>query len=248
MWGLLLWALPACAAHYKLFVLTGQSNSLGVTNGGEADPSIGTDAADAGVMFYWHNVADATTSLGDSGGVFTTLQEQQGGYYGGSATHWGPEIDFARSLHRAGVRDFGVIKASRGGGGNTNWHKGSGGHMYTHVVDTVNAATATLTAAGDTFEILGLLYLQGESDEGTVEAPLSGTRLKELVDNLRVDLNGATNMHAVAAGSRRPGQTVTWCGPTRRRSRQALPTSTTSKTSTSSRSSTTRCTSTRRRS
>jgi len=204
--GLACCAPDAEAAHYKLFVLTGQSNSLGVTNGGEADPSIGTDAADAGIKFYWHNVADATTSLGDSGGVFTTLQEQQGGYYGGSATHWGPEIDFVRSLYRAGVRDFGVIKASRGGGGNSNWQKAPLGHMYTHVVNTVNAATTTLTGAGDTFEIVGFLYLQGESDN-TTEAAAAGTRLKELVDNLRVDLNGAANMHAVAGGIAAAGAT-----------------------------------------
>ncbi len=141
------------ATHYKLFVLTGQSNSLGVTNGGEADSSIGFDPADAGIKFAWHNVVSATKSLGDSGGVFTTLQEQQGGFYTGSATHWGPEIDFARSLYRAGVRDFGVIKASRGGGGNTHWSKSLSGHMYSHVVSTVNTATATLTAGGDTFEM-----------------------------------------------------------------------------------------------
>ena len=54
------------AEHYKLFVLTGQSNSLGTTAGGEPDP------ADAGAKFFWHNVADASTSLGDSGAVFGT--------------------------------------------------------------------------------------------------------------------------------------------------------------------------------
>ena len=102
------------ADHIRLFVLTGQSNSLGTTAGGEADPSPGSDPADDAIKFFWHNVADASTSLGDSGGVFTTLQEQQGGYYADSATHWGPEIGFARTLYRAGVRNFGVIKAARG--------------------------------------------------------------------------------------------------------------------------------------
>ncbi len=197
------WVTPASAAHFKLFVLTGQSNSLGVTNGGEADPSIGSDPADAEVKFWWDNVVDATTSLGDSGGAFVSLQEQQGGYYAGSATHWGPEIEFARSLYRAGVRDFGVIKASRGGGGNTFWHKASGGHMYQHVVDTVNAATATLTANGDTFEVVGLLYLQGESDDAG-EAAVAGSRFKELVDHLRTDLNGAASLHAVVGGIASP--------------------------------------------
>ncbi|SHK20106.1 protein of unknown function [Rubritalea squalenifaciens DSM 18772] len=195
----LLAASSALAEHYKLFVLTGQSNSLGVTNFGEADPTSGSDPADDHVKFYWHNVASATTSLGDSGGVFTSLQDQQGGYYPGSATHWGPEIEFSRTLYRAGVRNFGIIKASRGGGGNTLWSKSAGGHMYSHVVDTVTAATTTLTSNGDTFEIVGLLYVQGESNTST-EASIADTRFTELITSLRSDLPNATNMYGVIGG------------------------------------------------
>ncbi len=195
------------AAHIKLFVLTGQSNSLGTTNGGEADPSSGTDASDQHVQFFWHNIVNATTTIGTSGGVFTTLQDQQGGVYAGSATHWGGEMEFARTLYRAGVRDFGVIKASRGGGGNTYWLKGSADdHMYVHVTNTVAAATADLTANGHTFEIVGLLYLQGESDSG-IEITEAGTRLKTLTDNLRADLPNASNLHTVAAGTTAAGLT-----------------------------------------
>lgn len=196
-----------CAgAHYKLFVLTGQSNSLGNTAGGETDPSPGSDPADSKVKFFWHNLVDTTTSLGDSGGVFTSLQSQQGGYYSGNATHWGPEVAFGRTLVRAGVRDFGIIKASRGGGGNSHWSKAAGGHMYAHVIATVNAATATLTANGDTFEIAGLLYIQGESDNST-EAAEAGTRFQILVDNLRTDLPNASSMHAVIGGIAAAGAT-----------------------------------------
>jgi hypothetical protein len=187
------------ATHYKLFVLTGQSNSLGTTAGGEADPTSGSDPADAHVPFFWDNVVDTTISLGGSSGVWTTLQDQQGGYYPGSTTHWGPEIKFARTIYRAGIRDFGVIKASRGGGGNTHWSESRGGHMYRHVRNTVEAATAVLTKAGDTFEIVGLLYLQGESDSGA-EAGIADVRLGELVTNLRADLANASSMHAVVGG------------------------------------------------
>lgn len=209
--SLLLLPQQALCTHYKLFILTGQSNSLGTTNGGEADPSIGSDPSDQHVIFSWHNVKDASTSIGHSGQTlvpatttadFTTLQEQQGGTYASSPTHWGPEIEFARGLYRAGVRNFGVIKASRGGGGNSLWIKGSG-HMYSHVVDTVNAAVASLDP-GDTYEIVGLLYLQGESDSAG-EAAEAGNRLKALTDNLRADLANASNLHTVAAGTTASG-------------------------------------------
>jgi len=199
----------AQATHYKLFILTGQSNSLGTTNGGESNPTSGSDPSDQHVQFFWDNVGSAGSppaSIGDSSGVFTTLQDQQGGIFGGSATHWGPEIEFARTLYRAGVRDFGVIKASRGGGGNGFWLKGAADdHMYDHVLATVNAATADLESNGHTFEVVGLLYLQGESDSGT-EALAAGANLKTLTDNLRVDLKDsgtnliAANMRTVAAG------------------------------------------------
>jgi len=181
-------------------VLTGQSNSLGTTAGSEADPSPGTDPADQHVRFYWHNLASATQSLGDSGGTFTTLREQQGGYYAGRVTHWGPEIAFGRTLYRAGVRNFGIVKASRGGGGNTYWYKSAPDHhMYTHVVNTASNAAAILTGQGHTFEFAGLLYLQGESDS-TAEAAEAGTRLQALVDNLRADLPNAGAMFGVIGG------------------------------------------------
>jgi len=198
---LLLAVVPAApAAHFKLFVLTGQSNSLGTTAGGEADPTSGSDPADSHIKFFWHNIADATHSIGDSGGVFTTLQDQQGGYYAGSTTHWGPEIAFGRMLFRAGVRNFGIIKASRGGGGNSYWLKtATDHHMYTHVVTTVTNATTNLTGQGHTFDIVGLLYLQGESDS-TIEAAEAGTRFKTLVDNLRADLPNAASMFGMIGG------------------------------------------------
>lgn len=185
--------------HYRLFVLTGQSNSLGTTAGGEADPTAGNDPGDSRVKFWWHNVASASTTLGDSGGQWVSLQDQQGGFYPGSATHWGPEIEFARTLVRAGVGNFGVIKASRGGGGNSNWSKSAGGHMYAHVVATVEAATTALTTDGHTFEIAGLMYLQGESDS-TAEAAVADIRLGDLISNLRTDLPNAAAMKVVIGG------------------------------------------------
>lgn len=205
--ALLLVTAPARAAHVKLFVLTGQSNSLGTTDGDGAEPSPGADAADKDVRFCWHNLANAAKSLGDSGGAFTTLREQQGGFYKGSATHWGPEIGFGRRLHRAGVRDFGIIKASRGGGGNSFWSKTAADHhMYDHVLKTVTAATTDLVKGGHTFEIIGLLYLQGESDS-PAEAAIADTRIQELADNLRRDLPHAKALHTVIAGIAATGAT-----------------------------------------
>ncbi len=189
----------AHADHFQLFLLTGQSNSLGTTAGGESDLSPGWDAADEQVRFFWSNVANAESGIGDSAGEWTKLKTQQGGYYPGNATHWGPEFGFARSLSRAGARNLGIIKASRGGGGNSLWSKSNRGHMYQHVVNTVQAATGQLKNEGHTFEIVGLLYLQGESDSLS-EARLAGVRLNQFICDLRSELPHAKQMVAVVGG------------------------------------------------
>ena len=187
--------------HIKVYVLTGQSNSLGTTSGTEIERLPGLDPADDQVRFWWANVADATNSLGRSGGFFGPLQAQQGNfYYAGSETHWGPEIGFGRALYHAGERDFAIVKTSRGGGGNTNWDKASAGHMYAQILDTVGGACARLTAEGHTYEIAGLLYLQGESNT-TAEAAVAGTRFKTLVDNLRADLPNASTLKGYMIGN-----------------------------------------------
>lgn len=185
----------------KVYVLTGQSNSLGTTSGTELDRLPGLDPADDQVRFWWANVADATSSLGSSGGFFKPLQAQQGNnFYAGSETHWGPEIGFGRALYHAGERDFVIIKASRGGGGNTNWDKASSGHMYDQVVNTVTAACNRLTAQGHSVQVAGLLYLQGESNS-TAEAGVAGSRFKTFIDNLRTDLPNASALKGYMIGN-----------------------------------------------
>ncbi|MFO1530796.1 MAG: hypothetical protein U1F77_13950 [Kiritimatiellia bacterium] len=72
----------ATPAKKTVYILTGQSNSLGATYGDETDKLPGTDPADREVAFWWNNFADAGVSIGDCGGVFTGLRAQQGMYYG----------------------------------------------------------------------------------------------------------------------------------------------------------------------
>lgn len=192
--------------HLKVFVLTGQSNSLGTL--GATDATMLRDAPGShpveqnmAVPFFWDNTTDGTPAgdalLGDSGGVWVDLGPQTGGAYANNDDHWGPEIGFSRMLWNAGYRDFGVVKASRGGGGNAYWMKGAADdHMYVQVTNAVNAAMATLPAGYDTYEIVGLLYIQGESNDAT-EAAVADTRFAGLLMNLETDLMNSTNLAGV---------------------------------------------------
>jgi lysophospholipase L1-like esterase len=189
----------------KIFVLTGQSNSLGTlgtTDTTMRHGAIGTHPAEqaGGVPFYWDNRSDGTTTgdaaLGKSSG-WSVVGAQTGGVYAGNDDHWGPEVGFARMLWNAGYRHFAIVKASRGGGGNGFWQKGSeDDHMYQHVVATVNAALADLPAGYEAHRIAGLLYVQGESNNAT-EASEAGTRFSELLANLKADLPGAASITGV---------------------------------------------------
>ena len=101
----------------RIFVLTGQSNSLGTPATTETNmilPQVQSYPADTNVPFFWDNTSDNTpagdAALGDSGGQWTNICFQTGGYYAYSTNHWGPEVGCARMLWDAGYRDFGIVK------------------------------------------------------------------------------------------------------------------------------------------
>ncbi len=187
----------------KIFVLTGQSNSLGTTEDlSEEDITPGHDPLDAQIPFFWANRSSRAGEgcaplYGDSGGKIVTLCAQQG--EGSNPLFWGPEIGFGRTLATAGMTDLMIVKASRGGGGNSFWLKGDGDdHMYRHVVETVLQAVQALPPGTD-FEISALLYVQGESDD-TVEAEAAGERLRALAGHLRQDLPRADGIRVLIGG------------------------------------------------
>lgn len=195
--------------HIEVFVLTGQSNSLGTTaDPTEDDISPGEDLRDAGIPFFWCNrstrAGDGPATLcGDSAGAIVSLQAQQG--EGDDPLFWGPEIGFGRQLSAMGKRNILIVKASRGGGGNSFWLKGAADdHMYRHVIRTVAQATSALPTHVD-FEIAALLYVQGESDTA-LEAEASGERLRLLARNLRQDLPHAGDMKMLVGGIAAAGE------------------------------------------
>ena len=198
--------LPLLAAGktLRIFVLTGQSNGLGTPATTETNmilPKVLAHPADTNVPFFWDNTADNTpagdAALGDSGGQWTNICPQLGGYYNYSAEHWGPEVGCARMLWDTGYRNFGIVKASRGGGGNSYWCKTNSDHfMYDKVVNTVSNAAIVLPAGYTNVQVVCLLYLQGESDSST-EAAIADARFSYLLANLQGDLTNAAGMKAV---------------------------------------------------
>lgn len=109
----------APAAQFDVYILTGQSNSLGTTGDSDTLPNPGVDPADANTRLFWSNVKSSNTVYppvlyGSSGGAILPLQMQQGD---GSANpnFWGPEFGFARTMAKSCASNVLIIKASRGG-------------------------------------------------------------------------------------------------------------------------------------
>lgn len=189
--------VSAQAGDVDVYILTGQSNSLGTTNLESAGFAPGTHPADAQTNFFWSNVNASNTAYppllyGDSGGAITTLQVQQG--FSPSPNFWGPEFGFARNLLTVGDTEVMVIKASRGGGGNGFWDRATfdgnnnGGHMWGHLRDTVDSALSNVVSNGDSFNVRGLMYLQGESNNSS-GAAVAGQLLDDLIGNLQSHIN-----------------------------------------------------------
>lgn len=206
--------LVSVGATIDVYLLTGQSNSLGTTSlegAAITDYGPGDHEADAVTPFYWSNVS-STNSLypavlyGDSGGAVSTMQMQQGDA-GTNPTFWGPEIGFARQMFATGLTDLLVVKASRGGGGNALWDKSTfdannnSGHMWGHVTDSLDVALTNIVNQGDSFSFKGIMYLQGESNNSG-EASASDDRLADFITNLQSHVNAtyanaASDMHTV---------------------------------------------------
>ncbi len=209
--AILLIASQAIAGAVDVYILTGQSNSLGNTANETGDYTPDSHPADSLTNFWWNNVTYATgtyppASYGSSSNVFKTLQMQQSDNTE-SPYWWGPEFGFARTLYDAGRTNFVIIKASKSGGGNTLWDKttfdtnNSAAPMWGHVSNTVFAALNKLTSSGQKFNVRGLLYIQGEANT-VQEAAIAGQRFTLLYSNLMAIINRAypgtaTNMYAV---------------------------------------------------
>jgi hypothetical protein len=180
-------------APLSVFLLTGQSNSLGTTND-EKDYWPGEHPADDATKFFWSNVDARNTEYpptlyGDSASEMKPMQVQQGDH-AANPVFWGPEIGFAQALQAAQRAEQLIIKASRGGGGNTFWSAeayqkdANSGHMWGHLRNVLRQSLGPLVASGRPFRLVGLLYIQGESNSPS-EAELADVRLEELIESLR---------------------------------------------------------------
>ena len=187
---------------YHVYLLTGQSNSLGAVKDSPLNATMLAAYQAAGVQMYNANITNYGSSVTNAEANPSWVQlapQEPGGTVQAQAYFnnlcMGPEYGFAYMMQEKGwftteaFKDqdkLGVILASLDGGGNQYWLKDSAtyANILQHVKDGLLAAKQQGCSA---VSLDGLMYLQGESNDGT-GANAAATRYADFLGNLRGDL------------------------------------------------------------
>ncbi|MCQ2364634.1 MAG: hypothetical protein MJ051_03675 [Akkermansia sp.] len=183
-----------------VYILTGQSNAQGAVYASPASPAQLEQYKSGAIM--WNSSLNnySTNPVFAADNVTWRDVAPQLPIWGGNYS-MGGEYGFASMMERlAGnenvtkangerleIGQLAVIKAALNGGGNQYWVKGNA--AYQKMLEGMKNALQTAVNNGyQSVSIDGLMYLQGESNDGT-GAGLTESRYKEYVANLTSDLS-----------------------------------------------------------
>jgi hypothetical protein len=163
------------AEDIDLIIFGGQSNAQGWQGDAKLYPE---DNIDIEIKFYWK-----TPTFGSSDGKWKNLQPQPGRFDQG---HFGPDLSFIRQLKKSGL-NVALFKYTLGGAGIVNdWKLPGQGGLYDDMVKEYNHAISLLEATGDTVNVVGFFWIQGESDAETDQmANAFYDNLKILITDIR---------------------------------------------------------------
>lgn len=211
---------PASASELHVYLLTGQSNSLGAVKGDPLPDELlreySTEKGGKPVLMWNGNMSGSVSAneasknlvVPDAGKQWEVVAPQLPAY---GAKCMGPEFGFAYTLRRlAGPKagDIAIIKCSRDGGGNEQWAKGQS--LYGLLLNSVRTALERADKKYDTIVLEGVLYLQGESNRSAEKAD---TRFLSFREDLSKDIKAKPiKGHKVHAGLKKAvvGECATW--------------------------------------
>ncbi len=202
--GWLLGCVTQAVPTNHVYILTGQSNSLGAVKGSPASPEQLEKYSSKGMLWNGNMVRD-TGECFDHNPSWSQVAPQEPCYPAASGNFcMGPEYGFCSMMERRGWhtgdgKNLCVIKASLDGGGNSCWLSDSPG--YSSLINTVKVALAALK--GKT-QVHALLYLQGESNRG-IEITETQSRFLDLLSRVSKDAKKGFKLAVV-------GQCATWNG------------------------------------
>lgn len=193
------------AAPAPLYIVTGQSNSLGAVKGTPA-PSALLERYQSSAYLWNGNMNRDSGECFEKQPEWRPVAPQLPNYAGHPCM--GPEYGFAAMMERrlpALKSKLHITKASLDGGGNSYWLKG--GNAYNTLLQVIRDS---IKNSDTPLKLAGLLYLQGESDSGK-EIAYAAARFPALVKNLKGDLQ-SSGIHARGLSRCVIGQPANWHG------------------------------------
>lgn len=203
-------------ATVDLVIVAGQSNAVGY----DAKPSeLPSDVSDKDVLFWW-KTGDPPPDEHDSSSrqKWTHLQlqplgnpikprhDRQYGNFAQSAGGFGPEIGFAREWQKHCKRRLAIVKTAFSGTGlGRDWDpksNGESGACFRTLVSEVKKAIESARADHLQLQPKAILWVQGESDANAVDVKLYEKRLKQMLSELRIQLDSPSLMALVAVNTR----------------------------------------------
>ena len=155
-----------------------------MSGGGDVVGDLGVDAAIADKVRIW----DATDVWGKQGspGKWTSLTELQAMKKAARANKIGPEFGFAKALSALlPANEIHLIKVSRGGTPINYWLPDANGKQNGYSQLLANLRNALAKIDGE-YEIVGMLWMQGESDAKTqADAEAYQKKLEQFIALMR---------------------------------------------------------------
>ena len=190
-------AAPARAEHYDVYLLAGQSNMDGRGHTAELTGELASYAAPQPTIHFAysdstlrnrHFTSNGWTALAPGYSVppASTLPHVEGLPTG----FFGPELSFGRTLSQSlPGHHIAIIKFAEGGTSlKTDWRVGDKGALYDQMLQFVAASLQQLKANGDTYELRGFVWHQGENDAKETQQAYADL-LTHLIQQLRADLS-----------------------------------------------------------
>ena len=186
----------ARAEHYDVYILAGQSNMDGRAHVAELTGELAHWAApQPDVRFAYSDSTLRNRHFASEGWI--TLRP---GYSvpppatlphvdGLPTAFFGPEISFGRTIADAmPAHHVAILKFAEGGTSlKKDWRVGEKGAIYDQMLAFIAASLQQLKANGDTYELRGFVWHQGESDAKETQKAYAAL-LTQLIRQLRADL------------------------------------------------------------
>jgi uncharacterized repeat protein (TIGR02543 family) len=201
---------PPTPKHYDVYLIAGQSNADGRGLNSELTGPLAPYAGpQSNVRLFYVNPTNSNPDNPTYNSGWTTLAPGYSvapGFSGALPSNtFGFELSLGKALaENDPTRNVAIIKVSRGGTSLANdWDPAGGAnYMWQTFANKVPAAMAALTATGDTAEIRGMFWHQGESDGSN---PTFQSDLVELIAACRT-LTGKPGLpFAIGELEREPG-------------------------------------------